>query len=370
MTALILLAAIVFPAIANRNEGTPQFVVGVLEPSPKELLDAIEAQGPSLGADVLTQPFVNQAEAEKELSSGSIDIFLVPGKEIVTSVATDPNVDNSINRLVASVSSVARLYTGFAETGISPSQTAIALQYPAPELRGLSPAPTRNAKNASAAGTGMILLFVFLTLYGAFILNGVIEEKTSRVVEILLSTMRTNELLTGKVIGIGIVGSIQGAVLVAVTFSARSLIQSSSQAITPIVLAYTLLWFAIGFGIYSWLYACAGALVSRSEDAENLVFPLQLPLIASYAVGLVASFNGPNPVLNVMSMIPFTAPMTMLERMSAQEVPAWQVAVSIGLCLITMVIVKRLAIVVFAGGILRSGQRVRLKDAWAIARAR
>jgi ABC-2 type transport system permease protein len=211
----------------------------------------------------------------------------------------------------------------------------------------------------------MILLFVFLTLYGAFILNGVIEEKTSRVVEVLLSTVRPNELLIGKVIGIGLVGTIQGGVLVAATFIARAAVPGAADAaLTPAVVGYTVLWFVLGFAMYAWMYAAAGSLVSRSEDAQNLVFPLQIPLVGSYAVGLLASLNGPNPVLNAMSMFPLTAPMTMLERMAAQQVPFWQVAVSIVLCLITAYLTMRLAIAIFAGGILRSGQRVSLLDAW------
>jgi ABC-2 type transport system permease protein len=116
--------------------------------------------------------------------------------------------------------------------------------------------------------------------------------------------------------------------------------------------------------MFAWLYACAGALVSRSEDAQNLVFPLQMPLVASYVVGLVAAINGPNPALTVMSIFPLTAPMTMLERMSARQVPLWQVGLSIGLCLITMYLVMRLAVTIFTGGILRSGQRVKLREAW------
>ena len=92
--------------------------------------------------------------------------------------------------------------------------------------------------------------------------------------------------------------------------------------------------------------------------------PLQIPLIASYAVGLYSSVNGPNTYVTVLSMIPFTAPMAMLERMSAEEAPAWQVAFSIIATLLTAAFVMKLAVTIFSGGILRSGQRVRLKDAW------
>lgn len=226
-------------------------------------------------------------------------------------------------------------------------------------------APFRNDKDAAASGSGMILLFVFLTLYGAFVLNSVIEEKTSRIVEILLATVRPFDLLAGKVLGIGMVGSVQGGALVAATLIARSATPGSSSAsLTPAVLGYTLLWFAIGFLLFAGLYACAGALVSRSVDAQSLVMPLQVPLILSYAVGLYSSINGPNQAVTILSMIPFTAPMAMLERMSAEEAPIWQIALSISLCLITAGLVMKLAVTIFAGGILRSGQRVKIRDAY------
>jgi ABC-2 type transport system permease protein len=216
-----------------------------------------------------------------------------------------------------------------------------------------------------AAGSGMILLFVFLTLYGAFVLNSVIEEKTSRTVEILLATVRPFDLLSGKVLGIGMVGSIQGGALVVATLLARSATPGDSSAsLTPTVLAYTLLWFALGFLLFAGLYACAGALVSRSVDAQSLVMPLQIPLILSYAVGLYSSINGPNQLVTVLSLIPFTAPMAMLERMSAGEAPLWQIVLSITLCLVTAAAVMKLAVTIFSGGILRSGQRVRIRDAY------
>ena len=165
-----------------------------------------------------------------------------------------------------------------------------------------------------------------MNLYGAFILNGVIEEKTSRVVEILLSTVRAEELLLGKVLGIGIVGTIQGAVLVLATFIARANVQNTDGGgLSVSVVLYTVLWFLIGFGMYAWLYACAGSLVSRSEDSQSLVFLLQVPLLVSYLVAFIATVNGPTPVGTALSIFPLTAPMIMLERMAAQEVPFWQV---------------------------------------------
>lgn len=365
MTVLIVVAAVVFPALADRNRSQPVYFVGAVEPVSPQLTEIIESSGKPLGVDVQVVRFGNEAEAENALRYDKVLLVVVPGQELVAHVAPNPNVVSNVSRLIASMSETLRLHAGLAEAGLTPEEATRALSHEPLAVRGLEHAPERNDKNAQASGSGMILLFVFLTLYGAFVLNSVIEEKTSRVVEILLATVRPFDLLAGKVLGIGMVGAIQGGALVAATLLARAAVSGSSSAsLTPEVLSYTLLWFALGFLLFAGLYACAGALVSRSVDAQSLVMPLQIPLIVSYAVGLYSSVNGPNRLITVLSMIPFTAPMAMLERMSAEEAPLWQVGVSVFLCLVTAAAVMKLAVTIFAGGILRSGQRVRIMDAF------
>jgi ABC-2 type transport system permease protein len=365
MTILIVVAAVVFPALADREQEKPVYSVGVVEPASAQVIEAIQQTGPALDAEIRVFSVPDLETGEAELRQDSIMLLVVPGEELVSHITPNPNVVTTVSRLTAALGETLRLYAGLDQAGLDPRAATQALTHDPLSVRGLEPAPFRNDKDAAASGSGMILLFVFLTLYGAFVLNSVIEEKTSRIVEILLATVRPFDLLTGKVLGIGMVGSVQGGALVVATLIARSATPGSSSAsLTPAVLGYTLLWFALGFLLFAGLYACAGALVSRSVDAQSLVMPLQVPLILSYAVGLYSSINGPNRAVTILSMIPFTAPMAMLERMSAEEAPLWQIALSITLCLITAAAVMRLAVTIFAGGILRSGQRVKIRDAW------
>lgn len=364
VTVLLVAVGIVAPSLASGN-GPPTQTVGFTgQPSP-QLIRAVEQLGPALDTDVRTERVPDYAIGEQSLRDSTIALLVVPGQGLVVRKQLDPTLVTRTSRLVAGVAETVRLYEGLGAAGLPPDTVARALESRTPTVLGLEPAPQRDERNVAAASGSMILLFVSLTLYGAWILNGVIEEKTSRVVEVLLATMRPRELLVGKVLGIGLVGSIQGLVLVAATFAARAAVSGSAEtpAVTPAIVAYTFLWFILGFGIYAWAYACAGALVSRGEDAQNLVFPLQLPLLASYVVGLASSINGPHIAVTVMSFVPFTAPMTMLVRMAAGEVAVWEVLLSIGLCVITIALVQRLAVAIFAGGILRSGQRVKVRDA-------
>jgi len=365
ITVLIVCAGIVLPGLLS-DDGQPTATVALAAPSSPEVRQAIERLGPSVGAKVTTTQVPDVDSGERLIRDGAADVLLVPGNEVVTKVPVQPGSTSRTSQLAAAVDDVARVYAGLQSQGLSLEQASEALAAPPLPLRGLDPVPAEKAKDMGAAAASMILLFLFLTLYGAWILNGVVEEKTSRVVEVLLSAVRPADLLTGKVIGIGIVGSVQGVALAAAAFIARSAAGNGSggASLRPMVIAATLLWFALGFAIYSWMYACAGALVSRSEDAQNLVFPLQLPLIASYVAGIGAAAGGMNPVITTMSFLPPTAPMAMLVRMAAGDAPWWQVVVSAAMCALTAWIVMRLAVVVFAGGILRSGQRVKLREAW------
>lgn len=363
VTVLIVCGAIVAPAIFS-DDDIPRYDVGLVQPVAPELERSIRQTETVLGIEIDTQGYADRGLGEADLRSDTIDLLVVPDKELVTKVAIDGTITSDLARVVASVSDLVRLYNGLERQGLTSEQASAALESPPLPLRGLEPAPRRDSENATGASGALIILFVFLTLYGAWILNGVVEEKTSRVVEVLLSTVKADELLIGKVVGIGLVGSIQGVLLVVATFAARASTGSSEAELSPEVLVYAFIWFVLGFAIYAWAYACAGALVSRAEDAQNLVFPLQMPLVASYIVGLVSAMSGPNTASTVMSMIPFTAPMTMLVRMSAGEAPIWQIAISMALCVLTAYVVMRLAITIFSGGILRSGQRVKLREAW------
>lgn len=366
ITVLVVCAGIVLPNVLA-DDGEPTATVALVTPIAAQVQQAIERLGPSVGAKIATAPVPDVSSGERLLQEGTADVLLVPAREVVTKVPVQPGSTGRTSQLAAAVGDVARVYAGLQAQGLSAEQASDALAAPPLPLRGLGPVPVEKAKDMGAAAASMILLFLFLTLYGAWILNGVVEEKTSRVVEVLLSAVRPADLLTGKVIGIGVVGSVQGVALAVAAFVARSAASSGgggSVSLRPMVIAATLLWFALGFAIYSWMYACAGALVSRSEDAQNLVFPLQLPLIASYVAGIGAAAGGVNPVITVMSFLPPTAPMAMLVRMAAGDAPWWQVVISAATCALTAWVVMRLAVVVFAGGILRSGQRVKLREAW------
>lgn len=366
LMVLLVIASVVLPVVASRVQSEPQLKIGVLEPSDSAIIPAINSIQSGLGAQLRVQSMPDRARAEAALKARELDMLVVEGDAVylaVEPVSGAPNIQaDRANAIASTVHQVEVLR----EAGVDSAEVIDTINAPNLPVKGLTPAPPRNSEDAASAYPALILLFVFLTLGGAFILNGVIEEKSSRVVEILLATIKPSELLVGKVIGIAAVGLLQGAVLVGATFASHKATPGAPDAgaLSLPVVVYAIIWFMLGFALYAGMYACAGALVSRSEDAQNLVFPLQIPILLSFFVGAAASIGGPNPVVTEMSFIPFTAPMTMLERMAAAEVQWWEVAISMASVAVTAALVLRLATVIFAGGILRSGQRVKLRDAW------
>ena len=252
-----------------------------------------------------------------------------------------------------------------AEIGLTPDQAQRLLQPPDLSSQSLEPATKERTARAALATIGVILLFMAIVFYGGFVMSGVVEEKSSRVVEVLLSRIRPTELLAGKVLGIGLVGLAQFAVvaasaLVALAVSGNTLTPKT----TPSTIAWILFWFVLGYGFYSVLYATAGSLVSRQEDAQSIQFPVTAVLLVGYLFSLAAASSPDSTAAFIGSLVPPTAPMVMTVRIANGGVPWWQIVLSVGLMVVTIYGMVQLAGRIYVGAVLRIGRRVKLKEAW------
>lgn len=213
---------------------------------------------------------------------------------------------------------------------------------------------------------GMIVLWVFLITYNTWILTGVVEEKTSRIVETLLATMKPTTLLAGKVIGIGAVALSQG-VVVGVSGLAMAAAKGSDplRGATLSSVGAFFLWFLLGYALYAFVYAAAGSTVSSIQDSQSIAFPLMLPLLFSYLVVIATGFaDDPNtPLMRVISIFPLTAPMAMPYRMTLGIAQAWEVVVAVVLMLGAIWGMVKMSGVIYGRSILSVGRRVKLKEA-------
>jgi ABC-2 type transport system permease protein len=217
---------------------------------------------------------------------------------------------------------------------------------------------------AQLVGTlAAILLFISVSTFGGFVLTGVVEEKTTAVIEILLAQVRAHQLLAGKVLGIGTVALIQFVTAVAAGIVALRISGASIPSAVWVAVPSTIGWFVAGFALYSTLFALAGSFVSRQEDAQAAAAPISIVFLAAYLVVFSVSSDPGGSVATVLSIIPFFAPLLMPLRIASGVAPWWQIVLSAVLLVGTAYAVIRVAGRVYARTLLHRGSRVRWKQA-------
>ena len=231
----------------------------------------------------------------------------------------------------------------------------------------------------AAAYVGSFVLYMVILLYAVSVMRSVLEEKTSRIVEVILSSLRPWELMLGKILGVGAVGLTQLSAwaLVAATvalmgvpalLAARPDLAQLAElrSVLPGVgfLAYFVIFFLGGYFIYSALYAAVGAMCNSDEEAQQAQFPLMLLIIVP-VFALVGVIERPNaPVSVALSLVPFFSPFLMFARAAGGAAPPWQVALSVALMAATVVGVEWVAGRIYRVGILMTGKRPTLPELW------
>jgi len=226
------------------------------------------------------------------------------------------------------------------------------------------------------AGVGMFLMAVMLVLllYMSVLMNGIIvmrsvlEEKNSRVMEVMLSTVTAKELMAGKILGVGAVGLSQMLIwgLMTALFGGSALLAVGKMAegmrFTPAMIIFFPIFYLLGYLLYSALSAALGAAVNSQEEAQQWQFFIVLPLMASMVL-MMPVFSSPSSTLSVvLSLIPFCAPVLMYMRIVAQPPPAWQIALSIALLVATIYGAMVLCARIYRVGILMYGKRPTLPE--------
>ena len=366
LITLVILVAIIFVPKLFGSDDPEEFDVGLVGAASQPLGQALTAQGEAAGVRIRTRQPATAAEAEAAVRDDSLDLAVVDGRELV---AKD-EVDEQLNLLVQAASGAVRAQQTLQEAGVEPGQIQAALAPPPLPVRSLEPVDEDARSKRTIATVAVFLLYGQLIGYCFAVSMGVVEEKSTRVVEVLLATVRPVQLLAGKIIGIGLVGLFQLAVIGAVGL----VVAVASNAITlPPDAAGTigsvLLWFLLGYAFYSSMFAVAGAIVSRQEELQNTAAPLNLLMIASFFVAFSSSVGGGDSTLaRVSSFLPPVAPLVMPVRIAGGDAALWEIGLSLVIMLVSTVAVVVLAARLYEGAILRTGARVKLRDAWRGAR--
>jgi ABC-2 type transport system permease protein len=218
------------------------------------------------------------------------------------------------------------------------------------------------------AYAGLLLMYIAILSYGSWTLTGVTEEKNNRVVEVLLATLRPWQLLGGKVLGIGLLGVGQFVLTIGFAFILVNMTDALDIPRLPIDgLLFLILWFILGFSVYSVSYAAAGSLASRPEDAQSAAFPMTMLAVAGFFVSINALDDPTSMLARVTSFVPFTAPFVVPIRQSLDGIGAVEHVATAIVAIFSIVLLVRLSARIYAGGLLRFGRRVKLKEAWRSA---
>ena len=197
------------------------------------------------------------------------------------------------------------------------------------------------------------------------------EEKASRVVEVLLSTIRPKDLLAGKIIGLGLLGFGQLVVMTGIGLLAATLsgaLDVSGDVVGAAALA--LGWFVLGYAFYSGLFACAGALVPRQEELQSSMTPLTMLILISFFVSFIVLEDPDGTLAHVTSFIPFSAPITMPPRIALGEAPAYEIVIAFAVTPPRALALIPLAGRIYSGAVLRTGSAIKVRDAWRATKVR
>ncbi|MEV8330596.1 ABC transporter permease [Streptomyces niveus] len=301
--------------------------------------------------------------AEKLLRDGDVAAVIsgdTAGPTMTVERETDPDLLAVVNAAVAEERTTRELE----REGVDPVDFAQRVASSATQTRALEPSGNSAAEQFALILSSTGLLYFFFIVYGIMLAQGVVEEKTSRVVELLLSSIRPWQLLAGKLIGVAVVGVTQ---LFLLGGAAVVLAEGTGAISLPTAVAGTLVtmgvWFLLGFFLFAAMLAAAAARVSRQEDLQAVVQPVMVLITTPFVLGIaLLSKNAHDPVIEWLSLVPPLSPILMPARMLLGIAPAWQVAVSLVLAVAALAGLTRIAGRMYANSVLRSGSRVPLAE--------
>ena len=299
-----VIAIIALPAMLDTGRSARD--VGLTGAVPSELSTAIRDQGDVTGTTVRVHQYRDLTAGEKAIRDEDVDVLVVDARRLEW--RSEP--DEQLQAIVTGAIQLVTVQERAAAVGIDPDDL-LALVAPVPvESIEIGLAAGRSPDDGTAAILITALLLMAIFLYGNLVLTGVVDEKSSRVVEVLLARMPARNLLAGKVAGIGLLGFAQFAVTAIVALVATLAVDEVDiPAVDGGVLAWVVLWFVLGYALYAMAYGALGSLASRSEDAQSAAGPVGYVLVGGYWAAFLSVSNDPDGTwATLLSLVPITAP--------------------------------------------------------------
>jgi len=361
----IVLVAIVLGIVATSffaggDDERP--TVGVV--SGYTLGSTLGAVGDAVGMPVEVSTLPDADTGREQVGAGELDVALVPGAGGTVTAITDSEIATDLEALIDTAVVQEAQSAALTSRGVDPAEIAAETARAAVVVEAINPPDAEQGQRIILSIVAVVLLSMQILMFGMYVAMGVVEEKSSRVVELLLSTLRPLQLLWGKILGIGAVGLLQltayGVVGVGAALATGTLTVTGTALG---VLAGTLGWFILGFAFFAVLYAAAGSMVSRQEDVNATSGPLMIVILAMFFAAF-SSIDDPEASWSTaLSWIPPFSAVLMPLRIAAGVATPTQIVGTILLMIAATALLSIVAAKIYQRSILRIGRTVTWKEA-------
>ncbi|GAB3648356.1 ABC transporter permease [Glycomyces tarimensis] len=358
-----IISLIVTVVIVGVLAALPTIIGGDDEPAEiglaGENAPAMAAQLDAVGDYEVTE-YGSAEEAEDAVLDGEVEAAVADG-----TLYSEDGVNAELQAVLDSAWQAATVQTRLSDAGLSPEQIQQALAAEPLEEVSLSEDGVTGTLDYFTGLIISIVMFMMLMTPVQYIAMGVVEEKSSRIVEILLTSLKPWQLLGGKVIGLGVISLVNLVAIVAVGLGVAAgtgMLDNLPEGTASAALS-SIGWWLIAFALFGTLAGGVGSLVSRQEDAGSVLTPLIMSLTLSY-VGAIFLLNAPTSTFaQALSIVPPFSAIAMPTRMAIATVPAWEIALSIGLLALAAVGALAMGAQLYKRSVLYTGSRLKLTEA-------
>jgi ABC-2 type transport system permease protein len=356
ITALLVVGIILSPQLLPGESS--EYRIGITAEVPAALRELLNESALLLEADhrLVTYPSADEAleavrseEADAAITDGSTMVFKDERETQMRALVSDAVIQHSRVQLLEAA-------------GLDAGQVSQLMGPPDVEETVLEPGPEDDGAGIGFAAVAA--MFLAIGLYSQWVMSGVLEEKSSRVVEVVLGALTPRQLLAGKVIGIGGLGLLHMVALAVVGAVAASFGGTGVPEAGTSTFVTAGAWFFLGYGFYAVLSAVAAALVSRQDDLQIAFLPVMAIAMASYFFSIATLSDPGGTLARIGSLIPSVAPFAIPARAAQGAITAGEQVVSAGITLLTIGVLAMIGSRIYSGAILRFGPRIRLREAW------
>lgn len=359
ITSLLVVALVVAPGLMPGGDARPEYSVGVVGEVAPGLKSALAESAELIEVDHEIVTYSTDGAAEEAVREEEADAAIA-GTTVILKDGRNERLAGLVTGALQQQLQDERLQAA----GLNREQVAALMEPPASiDERVLEP-DEQAAGNFEVGFLSVLGMFVAIGLYSQWVMSGVLEEKSTRVVEVLLGAVNPRQLVAGKVIGVGGLGLFHMLILAAVGGTAALVTGAELPEAGIGAVVTAIVWFVLGYGFYAMLSAVAASLISRQEDLQIAFLPILVVAMGSYVFSAGASQDPGGTVARVGSLVPSVAPFVMPARAAQGAVSVSEQAAAAGVMLVATWLLAMLGGRVYSGAVLRFGPRIKLREAW------